>query len=134
MNEKRRNLKPHVIAISISVIVEIVIFCLFFFIKGIGLISAIDGCAVGALVLLASGGLIFVSRNGFFDIFSYGFKQLGSQIFSKNPNQHNDFPAYKEAKNKSREKSSKYYISVLFVGLFFLIFALILWIIFRFSI
>ena len=126
MEEKKINLKPYIIAGIISLLVGISIFCLivFAFKKAV-----IDGFAFAALILVSIGGLIWISREGFFDFASYGFRQFGNALFSKKPNEYNDFAEYKEYKSENRENRSKYYLSMLIVGSVFLITTIILFII-----
>ena len=126
MEEKKINLKPYIIAGIISLLVGISIFCLIViaFKKAV-----IDGFAFAALILVSIGGLIWISREGFFDFTSYGFRQFGNALFSKKPNEYNDFAGYKQFKQENRENKSKYYLSMLIVGSVFLITTIILFII-----
>ena len=125
--KKKLNLKPYIISGIISLLFGAFIFILFFIILKM---SVLDGTGFAAILLLASAGIIWVTREGFFDIFSYGFRQLGSTIFSKKPNEFNDFAGYKEMKFSLREKRSKYYISIAIVGALFLLVTVILSIIY----
>ena len=126
MEEKKIVWKPYIIAGIISLLFGIGIFCLvvFAFQKAV-----VDGTAFAALFLISASGLIWVSREGFFDLASYGFKQFGNMLFSKKPNEYNDFAGYKEYKRETRENRSKYYLSVLVIGGVFLIATLIIFII-----
>ena len=126
--KEKINLKPYIIAGIISFVLGVFIFILIFIILKK---PAVDGLAFGALALLASSGLIWIAREGFFDIFSYGFKQLGNSMFSKKPNEFNNYSEYRIAKNEVREKRSKYYISVAIVGAFFLLATLIVFLVLR---
>ena len=127
-NEKRINWKPYIIAGVISLILGITIFCLIVF---VGKKAYVDGGAFATLALVSTGGLIWVSRDGFFDFVSYGFRQFGNALFSKKPNEYNDFAGYKEYMNTSRKNRSKYYLSVLIAGGVFLILTIILFIIYK---
>lgn len=131
MEDKRKKLKLFLITTAIAFGIGTVVFCLMFFINGMGLIYATDGTALASLILLSTSGLVYVSRNGFFDIFSYGFKQLGAQLFSKNPTQYRDFAGYKENKRVVRSAKYKFYIPFLYVGLVFLAAAITLLFIYR---
>ena len=128
--KKKINFKPHIIAGSISFGFGVFMFCL---ISVILKMPALDGTAYAAVILISLAGLIWIAREGFFDIFSYGFRQLGSTIFSKTPNEYNNFAGYKEYKNQIREKRSKYYITVALVGAVFLLATFILFIIYKLS-
>ena len=62
-------------------------------------------------------------------IFAYGFRQMGTMIFSKKPNEIKDFPGYKERKNELRKKRSNYYLAFIAIGLLFLLATIIIYII-----
>ena len=126
--KEKFNWKPYIIAAIISLLLGIFGFCLIFLILKK---PALDGTAWPAIILISSSLLIWITREGFFDIFSYGFRQLGSTIFSKTPNEFNNFAGYKEAKNEIREKRPKYFFAVGAVGLIFLIATIILFIIYK---
>lgn len=87
----------------------------------------INASSFSALILLGVGGLSFVSYEGFFDVFAYGFKQTFSSIFGKKGNEYNDFAGYKEQNRVKREKKPKYFITMLISGTIFLL----LWVILR---
>lgn len=126
--KKKINLKPYIISGIISLLLGIFIFILFFLILKR---PALDGTAYAAIILISSAGLIWVAREGFFDIFSYGFRQLGSTILSKKANEYNDYSGYRQFKNEIREKRSKYYFSIALIGLLFLVATLILYLIYK---
>ena len=126
MNEKKLDIKPYIIGGLISILIEIVLFCLlvFAFHK-----SLMDGFAFGAIILLSLAGFIWASSEGFFDLAGYGFKQFGNMLFSKKPNQFNDYSGYKEYKRETRKNKAKIHISFAIVGVLFLIVAIILFIV-----
>lgn len=126
--KKKINLKPYIISGIISLLLGIFIFILFFLILKR---PALDGAAYAAIILISSAGLIWVAREGFFDIFSYGFRQLGSTILSKKANEYNDYSGYRQFKNEIREKRSKYYFSIALIGLLFLVATVILYLIYK---
>lgn len=126
MENKKFNIKPYIIAGAISLVVGAVIFLLFFFLKDRSLRVAIDGASYAGIILITISLLIIVTRFGFFDIFSYGFKQLGASMFNKNASKYNDFPGYKQQINSNRVKKPKYYFSILLIGLLFIIAAIIM--------
>lgn len=126
--KKKIDLKPYIISGIISLLLGIFIFILFFLILKK---PAMDGTAFAAIILISSAGLIWVAREGFFDIFSYGIRQFSVSAFSKKPNELNNFAEYKEYKYEMRKKRSKYYISVALIGVFFLIATIILYIIYK---
>ena len=122
------NWKPYIIAGIISLLLGTFMFILMFVILKR---SALDGVGYATILLVSVAGLVWVTREGFFDIFSYGFKQLGVTMFSKKANQLNDFAAYKEYKYETRKNRSKYYLSILAVGGLFLIATIVLFIIYK---
>ena len=127
-NEKKINWKPYIIAGIISLLLGLGIFFLFRFAFKF---AYFDSTAFAALILVSSAGLIWISREGFFDFASYGFRQFGNALFSKKPNEYNDFATYKNYKQETRENKSKYYLSMLIVGGLFLIVTIILFIIYK---
>ena len=127
-NEKRINWKPYIIAGVISLIIGLGVYFIFRFALKF---AVVDSVAFGAIILASSGGLIWISREGFFDFASYGFRQFGNALFSKKPNQYNDYAGYKNYKQETRDNRSKYYLSLLIVGGVFLIVTIILFIIYK---
>lgn len=133
MNENKKlpiNLKAHIITAIISLIIGVGIFLAFFLTKRT-FYGAFNGVTYAAISLLGGGVLYWVAREGFFDMFSYGFKQLGSMMFSKKPNELNNFSEYREYKNEIREKKAKCYLTVIFIGCLFLIATIIMAIIYK---
>ena len=126
MEEKRINWKPYIIAGIISLLFGV---GLFFLLVYAFHMSYMDGTAFGAVFLFSFAGLIWVSREGFFDLASYGFRQFGNMLFTKEPNKFNDFVGYKQYKREIRENRPKYYFSLLVVGGLFLIATIILFIV-----
>ena len=126
--KRKLNLKPYIIAGIISLLLGGFIFILFSVILKK---SPVDGAGYASIILVSAAGLIWVVREGFFDIFTYGFRQLGATLFSKTPNEYNDFAGYKEVKFAKREKRSKYFISVAIVGGLFLLATIVLYLIYK---
>ena len=122
----KKFLAYYLIAFGIAIVVGLIPFFLVFFING----SALDGVTLATVITLGLGGLMFVAHEGFFDIFAYGFKQMGTAMFSKKANANNDFPGYKEIKRTKREEGPKIFLSVLAAGLLFLIALIVLKIVF----
>ena len=122
------DLKPYIIAGIISLLVGTFVFILFFIMLKW---AALDGVGFATIILFSLAGFMWVTREGFFDIFAYGFRQLGSSIFSKKPNEYNDYGTYKEYKFEIRKKRAKYYISIALVGCLFLIATIVLLIIYK---
>lgn len=127
----RKDLKYYLIAAAVAIAIGIAFFCLFFFVRGksigYGLLNWQDSLMIVGVVLLCCGGLMVVGREGFFDIFAYGFKQLGSSMFAKNAHAYNDYTGYREEKKLKRKSSPKTYISVLIIAVLSLLAALIVY-------
>lgn len=119
--ELRKNLRSYIFAVILSTVIGITIFLIYFVLNKFTMYAAINGTSLSAVILLGIGGLMFVGSEGFFDVFAYGFKQLGTAMFGKKANEQNSFPDYKEQKRTIRENKPKFFISILFSGLIFLI-------------
>lgn len=127
MEQKQRiNFKPHIIAAVISLVIGAIIFCLIYFLRSRAFTAAIDGTSYAGIALIGLALLVLIARFGSFDIFAYGFKQLGASMFNKQASKYNDFPGYKQEKNLQRSRKPKYYYSILLVGLLYLISSIIL--------
>ena len=124
--EKKINWKPFIIAGSISLAFGLLVFLLLWFVAKM---SLVDSFVIPGIVLVSFSILMWVAREGFFDIFSYGFKQMGSMILSKNPREYHDFPGYKSYKYEIREKRAKTFYVVAIVGVLFLVTTLIVYLI-----
>ncbi len=118
--KKKINWKPYIISTVISLLIGVGIFLIFYLTKK-SEYAALNGASFAAVILISFGGLSYVAREGFFDFASYGFKQLGTMIFGKNPNAYNDYAGYKEYKNERRKAVSHFYIPFLIVGGLFLL-------------
>lgn len=64
---------------------------------------------------------MWVSHLGAFDTFAFGFKQLGSMFFAKNPRRDGTYADYKQNKADKRAASSYNFVAVILAGLFMLI-------------
>ena len=126
MEEKKIIWKPYIIAGIISLLFGIGTFCIVCFAFKM---AYVDGTAFAAVFLISGALLIWISREGFFDLAGYGFRQFGNMLFSKKPNAYNDFAGYKEYKRETRENKAKYYLSTLIVGAVFLLATIIIFIV-----
>ena len=122
MNKLILDIKKHpisyVVATLVAFLVGFTFFALFYFWFGkFSIVGAINGTGVAGVVLVASFGLTWVSKEGAFDIVTYGFRQMFTSMFGHKANMYNDFVEYKEQKNIKREQAGLYYFSLLFVGL-----------------
>lgn len=124
--KEKFNFKPYIISaiIGLAFGAGFTLLTFFAFKKALS-----DGLSIAGIFLVSAGLLIFVAREGFFDIFVYGVKQVKSQWFSKQANEYNNFAEYKETSNQYRKKKSKYYISLIIVGCLFLLSVLIIWLV-----
>ena len=73
-----------------------------------------NACFIPSFVFLCIVGLIFCSRCGAFDTFSYGFIAVGNS-FSKDPTsrKYKDMHDYKEKKTQKRKNSKPSYLALL---------------------
>ena len=63
---------------------------------------------------------------GVFDIFSFGFKQLGSMLFAKNPIRDGTYVDYQNEKREKRSNSSYGFVAVVAAGLLLAIVLIVL--------
>ena len=124
----------NLITFIISLVVGVGIFCLIFFLRNQTIIAAVDGAAIGSVVVLFFGLLMWVAHLGAFDTFAFGFKQLGSMLFAKDARRDGTFQEYKENKATKRDNSSYNFVMVIFAGLLLSISIIVLEIIYRTSI
>ena len=129
MNEETRKKirwKPFIISGVVAIVISAIIVGIFWGIKGINLASSIDGFGYATVAILSMGGLAYVARNGFFDIFAYGFRQATTSIFAQHPTEFNDFSSYKEDKRIIRERRAPAYLSFILWGALLLVTTFIL--------
>lgn len=112
----------YLITFIVSLIIGVVIFLVYYFLNNATLYSAINGFSLSAVIMLSIGGLMWVANEGFFDVFSYGAKQLVSFMFSKKANENNDFPNYREQNRTKRESKPKMFLPIILSG--FILFVL----------
>ena len=124
----------NLITFIIAIVVGVGIFCLVFFLRNMTLIAAVDGAAIGSIVVLFIGLLMWVNHLGAFDMFAFGFKQLGSMLFAKDARRDGTYQEYREGKSEKRNQSSYNFASVIFAGLFLSIAIIVLEIIYKSSI
>ena len=121
----------NLITFIISIIVGVGIFCLIFFLRNQTILAAVDGAAIGSVIVIFLGLLMWVAHLGAFDTFAFGFKQLGSMIFSKEPRKDGTYQDYKEGKKIKRDNSSYNFVSVILAGLLLSIAIIVLEIIYH---
>lgn len=128
---KKELLIADLITAAIALIIGVFVFLLYFFLKGMKLIDAVDGATLAGAIVFGVAILMLLAKLGAFDTFAYGFKQLGSMMFTKTPSKYNDMATYKKEKMEARKKSGNYYIPVLIISGLFFVAVLILYIIFK---
>lgn len=130
---KKQLLIADVITGFIALGVGALIFLLVFFLgeEGRTLKNACNASALSGLVLTSAGVLILLARLGAFDTFAFGFIQIGTSMFGKQPTKHNSLVEYKEEQYEKRKKKSKYYFVIIAVGGLFLIALAVLEILFN---
>ena len=114
-----------------SLLFGVGIFCLYFFLKEQTMKDAIDACSVSCVSLIGIGLLVIITRLGAFDTFIFGFKQMVTSMFSKDPNVYNSMADYKLAKYDERKKKKMTYLMFFLAGFIFLIGLIVLEIIFH---
>lgn len=122
--------KTYLITFFVSLVIGIGIFLIYYFVHSHKFIGSLDGTGVASLALGGVSLLLWFGRLGAYDSMSYGFKQMFSSMFGKNPNKFNNFASYKEDKNTKRTSSPKYYFVSFFVAVLFALVYLILYIIY----
>lgn len=113
--------KSYIVTFFVSLILGVGIFCLYFFLNGYFVLSALNGVSIAAVSIVGMAGLVWVHSQGAFDTFAYGFKQMFSSFFSKNANKYNDMYSYKQIKAEKREHSPRIYFAMLFAAIVFVL-------------
>lgn len=134
MEEKEKiiiNWKIYIIAAIIALAIGAGIFCLYFFLNNMTIVAACNGSILAGVALVGIGALIIITRLGAFDTFAYGFMQLGTSMFGRQPKKYSDMIEYKQAKYNERKEKSKYYFAIMIVGALFFIATLVLEIIYH---
>lgn len=118
----------------ISLVVGVLIFLIYFFSRNQLLIDACDGMFIASGVLICVGFLFLIMNQGTFDVIAVGFANLFS-VFKKNGTKKYDgIYEYQNIKAEKRRSTRFRFLAILFVGLIFLIIALILWGVFNNSV
>jgi len=131
MNQFYKKNKGYIWMTVFSAILGTGIFCLVYFLKKQTIIASIDATAIAGVSLIFFGLLILVTKLGAFDTFAYGFRQLGTSIFSAKPNAYNSMADYKMAKYEIRSKKKPTFLAMMAVGMLFIIACIVLEIIYR---
>ena len=122
----------NLIAFIISLLLFAGIFCAICFTREVkNIIAAIDGSSVGTIVILSLGLLMWLSHLGTFDLFVFGFKQMGSMLFAKDARKDGHYADYRDDKMTKRSNSAYIFVSVIAAGLLCAISIVVLEIIFH---
>lgn len=127
----RKHFKAYLVTFIVALAIGLGIFLTFYFLHKSKYIGAMDGTGVAFLALTGIALLIWIGKLGAYDSMSYGFKQMFTSMFGRNPSKYNDFAGYKEEKSQQRKSSSKLYFAMLFVAILFGIAYVILEIVLR---
>ena len=127
----RKYRKTYIVTFIVSIVFGIGVFCLYFFLNGYYVLTALNGVSIAAVALVGMAGLAWVNSQGAFDTLAYGFKQMFTSFFSRKPNKYNDMYSYKQAKIEKRESSPKSFIAMLFAAIIFVVAIIVLEIIYH---
>ena len=133
LEQIRKHWLENLITFLISILVGVTIFLIYFFLRNRTFLSAVDGMTIGGLFVLLSGLLAWMAHLGMFDMFSFGFIQLGHVLFSKNPRKGGDFVDYKANKCEKRNNSGYNFVAIIVAGLALCIAFIILRVIYNFQ-
>lgn len=122
----------NLITFIISLMIFGGIFCAVYFTRPVkSIVGAIDGATVGSIVVLVLGLLMLLAHLGTFDLFAFGFKQMGSMLFAKDAKRDGHYQDYRVDKMTKRSNSAYIFVSVIFAGLLCAISILVLEIIYN---
>ena len=125
--------KSYILTFVFSMVFGGIVFCLYFFLKGQTLKDAIDASTIAGVTLIGGGLMVIITRLGAFDTFAFGFKQMFTSMFNKDPNAYNSLADYKLQKYDQRKLKKKTYLMLFLAGLLFILALIILEIILRIS-
>lgn len=131
MKRAIQQIKKHwlsnLIILLVSLVLGVAIFFLYFLTRSSRtLTEACNAAALSTAILLLCGLLAWMAHFGVFDIFAFGFKQLGSMLFAKNPIRDGSYVDYKAEKTEKRSNSSYGFVAVVAAGLLFSIALIVL--------
>ena len=114
----RKHWITNLVALGITLMIFVGIFCAVFFTRtNKGLVAAIDATTYGGLGVLVAGLFAWLAHMGTFDLISFGFRQLGSIMFAKDPRKDGGYHEYRQEKLKKRDDSSYSFLIMIAVGL-----------------
>lgn len=121
----------NLITLAISLMIFAGIFCAIFFTRPVkNIIAAIDGSTIGTISVFSLGVLMWLSHLGTFDLFAFGFKQMGSMLFAKDAKRDGHYADYREDRMTKRTNSAYIFVSVIFASLLCAISVVVLYIIY----
>ena len=106
----------NLITFLIALAVGAGLFCLMFFLRDQTLIAAVDGISLATFAVLFLGLLFWMGHLGAFDMFAFGFKQLGSMLFAKDARRDGTYVEYRDQKNEKRGASSYNFVAIIAAG------------------
>ena len=128
----RKYWRANLITFIVSLLVFAGIFCAVFFTRPVrNIVAAIDGATIGSISVLGLGLLMWLSHLGTFDLFVFGFRQMGSMLFAKDARRDGHYADYRDDKMTKRSNSAYIFVSVIIAGLLCSISILVLEIIFH---
>ena len=124
----KKNLSLVLISTFSSLLIGGIIFTVYFLLSDHGLSAACNGCFIAGMVLIFVALLVIITRLGSFDIFAFGFYQLGSAMFSKNVKgkKYEDYIDYQKKKREQRKEKPLYQYFIIFSGSLFVIVGIII--------
>ena len=127
----RKHWLTNLITFIVSLVVGVSIFLVVFFYEGRSMLAAVNGATLGGLIVLLFGLLMMVTHFGAFDIFVFGFKQLFSMFFSKDPRKDGQYHEYQDKQTQKRNDSSYNFVATILAGLLLSIAIIVLEIIYH---
>ena len=121
----------NLIIFAVSLLLGAALFLTFFLTRPQNIVNAIDAAAVAGMFVLLSGLLALMGYLGVFDMVAFGFKQLGSTLFAKDPRRDGSYADYKQVKVEKRKDSSYYFMPIILAGILYLIAFVVLEIIYK---
>jgi len=131
LTQIRKYWLTNLITFLLSIAVGVGIFFIVFLSGGRSLLAAVNGATLGGLIVLLFGLLMMVSHFGAFDMFVFGFKQLFSLLFSKDPRKNGEYHEYRDGKTQKRNDSSYNFVSTILAGILLSISIIVLEIIYN---
>ena len=137
-NKKKHRINIHdifsidnLITLLVSIVIGIVIFCAYFFLRGMKFLDAVDGSFIASGILICVGFLFLIVNQGTFDGIVVGFSNLFSVFKKDGKKKYDGIFEYEQIKAEKRKGTRYRFLAIILSGLIFLIISLILWGIFN---